>query len=214
MPALVGLIERYHQYWYDTLCHGVATAAAPIGPGNGVVTTRTQLFSGQNLGQLAWTNMRVAAQFTGSRTLQIKAVRVGTIFRAGLLTEFKGYFPAYSVHRLYMQCQMQLFWTLIVGDKPMLVAGTHYIPLGSGIWGDIGSDTTLVVMNNANATQDALLRLGRPIPIPPQQAFNVVADVFPMGAADHSLVDCLNYDDDIEKDVKYLVDGLSTREAQ
>jgi len=211
MPALVGIVERYHQYWYDTLARGVVAGAVGVGANGAAIVARTQLFAGQALGNLAWTNMRVAAQFTGSRTLHVKAVRVATIFRAGLLTPAP---ESYFVHRLYMHCQMQLYWTLVVGDKPMLVAGTHYIPLGAGIYGDVGSDTTLVIMNNGYPSNEALLRLGKPIPIPPTQAFNCAAEIFAMAAGDHSLVDCLNSNDDIEKDIKYLVDGLSTREAQ
>ena len=210
MSALVGLIERYHQYFYDPLCRGVVGAAG-IAANGAALANRVQLFSGAALGALSWTNMQVGGQLTGSRTLQIKAVRVATFFRAGASTPAPA---SYYVHRLYLQAQMQLFWTLTVGDKPMLVAGTHYIPLGAGIWGDVGSDTTLVVMNNGEASNASLLRLGKPVPVPSTQGFNVVGEVFNMGAGDHDFVAAINSNDDIEKDVKYLLDGLTTREVQ
>lgn len=208
MPALVGVIERYHQFWYDSLCRG--TGANP-GLNAAAVANQTRLFNGGGLGNTAWTNMQIAGQFAGSRTLQVKALRVSTIFRAGALTTA----PAYEVHRLYLQCQMQLFWTLVVGDKPMFVAGTNYLPMGAGIYGDVGGDTTLVVLNNGSPGHgSSLMRLGRPIPIPPTQGFHVVADIFVLGAADHSLVASLNAADDIEKAVSYYLDGVSTREVQ
>lgn len=207
MPALVGVIERYHQYWYDTLARGVG---ANPGLNAAAVAAQTRLFAGGGLGAIAWTNMQIAGQFAGSRTMQVKAIRVGTFFRAGWNTVN----PSYIVHRLYLHCQMQLFWSLVVGDKPMFVAGTHYIPLGAGIYGDVGGSTDLVVLNNGSPTHAALLRLGRPIPIPPTQGFHVVADIFPLGAGDHSLVACINAADDCDKDVKYMIDGLSTREVQ
>lgn len=211
MPALVGVIERYHQYFYDTLARGVAVGAVGVGQNGNAVATQTRLFSGQGLGNTAWTNMQIAGQFVADRTFQIKALRVATFFRAGFTTPAP---QAYFVHRLYLQCQMQLYWTLFVGDKPMFVAGTHYIPLAAGIYGDIGSDTTLVLINNGVPSNSALLRLGRPIPVPPRQGLYVVAEIFNMGAGDHDLLAALNATDDIEKDVKYLIDGLHTREVQ
>jgi hypothetical protein len=207
MPALVGVIERYHQYWYDTYARG--TGANP-GLNGAAVAAQARLFSGGGLGNVAWTNMQIAGQFAGSRTMQVKALRVATFFRAGLNCAN----PSYVVHRLYLQCQMQLFWSLVVGDKPMFVAGTHYIPLGAGIYGDVGGSTDLVVLNNGSPTHTALLRLGRPIPIPPTQGFHVVADAFVLGAGDHSVITSLNNADDVEKDVKYMIDGLATREVQ
>jgi hypothetical protein len=210
MPAIVGVIERLHQPLYDTMCRGVVTATVNIGAGNQPVTTQTRLFSGNNLGNKAWTNMRIAGQLVADRTFKIKALRVWTYFRAGLTTVS----PSYRVHRLYLQCQAQLFWTLSVGDKPQFTAGTHYIPMAAGIYGDIGGDTDLVLINNGYPSHSALLRLGRPILIPPRQGIDVLAEIFQMAAGDHDLVTSLNLVDDIGKDVKYFVDGLGTREVQ
>jgi len=211
MPAIVGVIERLHQPLYDSLARG---AGANPAAGNTAVQTQTRLFSGTSLGQKAWTNMKIAGQLVADRTYKIKALRVLTHFRAGANTVTFGA-PAYLVHRLYLQCQSQLFWTLTIGDKPQFVAGTHYITMGAGIYGDVGGDTTLVVLNNGEPTHAALLRLGRPIAVPPRQGIEVLAEIFTMGAvADHNLVNSLNNADDISKDVKYFVDGLTTREVQ
>lgn len=216
MPAIVGVIERLHQPLYDTLCRGVATATTNIGPGGQPVQNQTRLFSGQNLGNRAWTNMKIAGQLVADRTFKIKALRVLTEFRAGLATPAAGS-PSYLVHRLYLQAQMQLFWTVSIGDKPQFVAGTHYMPMAAGIWGDVGGDTTLVVLNNGHPGHESLLRLGRPIAVPPRQGIEVLAEIFPMGGlvpADHDLVSALNLADDISKDIKFFLDGLGTREVQ
>ena len=175
MPALVGVIERLHLYFFDTLVRGV-TNGTGIALNNTALTTSTQLFN-QGTNQPAWTNFQGNGQFPGDRTYQVKALRVGLFFRASSTTPD----PAVAVHRLYMQSEMQLYWRVWVGDKFMFVAQTCYLPMGAGIWGDIGSDTTLVVMNNGLATEDALLRLGRSIPIPPRQPFYVEANVYPIG---------------------------------
>lgn len=211
MPAIVGVIERLHQPLYDTLARGLAPN---VGQGGQPVQTQTRLFSGQNLGNRAWTNMRIAGQLVADRTFKIKALRVLTEFRAGALTPATGS-PSYLVHQLYMQCQSQLFWTLSIGDKPQFLAGTHYMPMAAGIYGDVGGDTGLVLINNGHPSHAALLRLGRPIAVPPRQGIEVLAEIFPMGtAADHSLIESLNRGDDIAKDIKYFIDGLTTREVQ
>jgi hypothetical protein len=215
MPAIVGVIERLHQPLYDTLCRGVSTANNNIGPGGQLVGTQTRLFSGANLGNRAWTNMKIAGQLVADRTFKIKALRVLTHFRAGLDTSLLAGNPAYFVHRLYLQCQAQLFWTLSIGDKPQFVAGTHYIPMAAGIYGDVGGDTALVLINNGHPSHAALLRLGRPIAVPPRQGIEVLAEIFSMaGVGDHDLVATLNAEDDIAKDIKYFIDGLATREVQ
>jgi hypothetical protein len=214
MPAIVGVIERLHQPLYDTLCRGVATATVNIGANSTAITNQTRLFSGANLGTRSWTNMKIAGQLVADRTFKIKALRVLTHFRAGLDTPTLAGPPAYFVHRLYLQCQSQLYWTLSVGDKPQFIAGTHYIPLGAGIYGDVGGDTGLVLINNGHPSNAALLRLGRPISVPPRQGIEVLAEIFAMGTGDHDLVATLNANDDIAKDVKYFLDGLGTREVQ
>lgn len=208
MPALVGVIERLHLYFFDTLVRGI-TNATGIGLNGVALQTSTQLFN-QGSTAPAWTNFQGNGQFPGDRTYQIKALRVGLFFRATSTTAD----PAVAVHRLYMQSEMQLYWKVWVGDKPMFVAQTCYLPMGAGIWGDIGSDTTLVVMNNGLATEDALLRLGRSIPIPPRQPFHVEANVYEIGTGESSLLTNLNSDTDIESHIFFAIDGIATREAQ
>ena len=216
MPAIVGVIERLHQPLYDTLARGVVTATNNVGQNGQPVASQTRLFSGTNLGQRAFTNMKIAGQLVADRTFKIKGLRALTHFRAGESTPGFGN-PAYLVHRLYLQCQSQLFWSVIIGDKPQFVAGTHYIPMAAGIFGDIGGDTSLVLINNGVPSHAALLRLGRPISVPPRQGIEVLAEIFAMATGptgDHNLVESLNFVDDIAKDVKFFLDGLGTREVQ
>ena len=81
--------------------------------------------------------------------------------------------------------------------------------------GPSGGDTALVLINNGHPSHAALLRLGRPIAVPPRQGIEVLAEIFQMAAAgDHDLVATLNAQDDIAKDIKYFIDGLATREVQ
>ena len=89
--------------------------------------------------------------------------------------------------------------------------------MAAGIFGDIGGDTSLVLINNGVPSHAALLRLGRPISVPPRQGIEVLAEIFAMATGptgDHNLVESLNFVDDIAKDVKFFLDGLGTREVQ
>lgn len=208
MPALVGVIERLHLYFFDTLVRGV-TNGTGIALNGVAVTAQTQLFN-QGTNNQAWTNFQGNGQFPGDRTYQIKALRVGLFFRQTAATND----PAVAVHRLYMQSEMQLYWQLWVGDKPMFTAQTCYLPMGAGIWGDIGNDTSLVVMNNGLATEDALLRLGRSIPIPPRQPFHVDGNIYTIGNNESSLIVNLNANTGIESHVFFAIDGIATRESQ
>jgi hypothetical protein len=215
MPAIVGVIERLHQPLYDTLARGVVTATNNIGQNGQPVQQQTRLFSGTNLGQRAFTNMKIAGQLVADRTFKIKALRVLTHFRAGQETPVLVGDPAYFTHRLYLQCQSQLYFTVNIGDKPQFVSGTHYVPMAAGIYGDVGGSTGLVLINNGHPSHAALLRLGRPIAVPPRQGIEVLAEIFPMVAGgDHDLQTSLNTEDDIAKDIKYFLDGLATREVQ
>jgi hypothetical protein len=202
------VIERLHLYFFDSWARGL-TNATGIGL-NGVALTATEQLFNRGATQPAWTNFGGNGQFPGDRTYQIKAFRVGTFFRQTNATVS----PAVAVHQLYMQCQMQLYWKVYVGDKHMFIAQTCYLPMGAGIWGDIGSDTTLVVMNNGLATEDALLRLGRSIPIPPRQPFYVEANTYQIATGESSLLTNINANTGIESHVFFAIDGIATREAQ
>jgi hypothetical protein len=208
MPALVGVIERLHLYFFDSLVRGI-TDGSGIALNGKAVSASEQLFNhGSN--QPAWTNFQGNGQFPGDRTYQIKALRVGLFFRATSSAAD----PAVEVHKLYMQSEMQLYWKLWTGDKFMFVSQTSYLPLGAGIWGDIGGHSDLVVMNNGLATEDALLRLGRSIPIPPRQPFYVEANIYEMGQGENSLIYNLNADTALEAHIFFAIDGIATREAQ
>lgn len=58
MPKLVGIRERRHQPYWDTLIRAdTNTAPSPT------VQAQTRLFNGTNLGLKYWTNMEIAGAF-------------------------------------------------------------------------------------------------------------------------------------------------------
>lgn len=214
--------------------------------GFGAIGARTQLFSRQ-ASDIAITNLATPGQFTSDQTFVTLAIRVWTYFRVNFEAEVKDNqglgvraLNANSmtdrvarVHKLYHQSQNQLFFDFTAGDKPQIQHFTAYTPFAGGLDGFF-ADSRLPRANNGVPTSSALMRLARPILIPPRQGFRVFATISPIGdSVGASLVEQLNGlvsdpvvaafpgpgtltakgADNIEKDIKYLIDGIHSRDV-
>jgi len=241
MPKIVGTRERVHQPFYDSLIRvdgGTDLRVANVGP-FGAVQARSQLFVRQGA-DLAVSNLTTGGFFPSDQTFITLAVRVWTYFRFNGEQQFvsgQGTFPVDSVagltsdrvmrvHKLYHQSQNQLFWQLVAGDKPQLTTFTAYTPFAGGLDGFF-ADSRLPRANNGVPTSSALMRLARPVLIPPRQGFQVVAIASPIGqSVGASIIEQLNGlndlgpngtsvpgADSIEKDIKYLIDGIHSRDV-
>jgi hypothetical protein len=260
MPKIVGTRERVHQPFYDSLIR--VDGSGDLRTGNvgvfGAVQSRSQLFVRQGA-DVAVSNLTTGGFFPSDQTFVTLAVRVWTYFRfnaesprqpdqgppnepIGKMTQLDGT-PVTNdriqrVHKLYHQAENQLFWQFIAGDKPQLSTFTAYTPAAGGLDGYF-ADTRLPRANNGVPTSAALMRLARPILVPPRQGFQVVAIASPIGQTPGaSLVEQLNGlvsdidpesvitsatqgttglsvpgSDDIAKDVKYLIDGIHSRDV-
>lgn len=266
MPKIVGTRERVHQPFYDSLIR--VDGSGDLRQGNvgvfGAVQSRSQLFVRQGA-DVAVSNLTTGGFFPSDQTFVTLAVRVWTYFRfnwesqrqdpgdgsakfqAGFVTPnavgaAQGVFDdrITRVHRLYHQAENQLFWQFVAGDKPQLTTFTAYTPFAGGLDGFF-NDSRLPRANNGIPTSAALMRLARPILVPPRQGFQVVAIASPIGQqAGASIVEQLNGQvpandawgnttittgtpggsslpqpgkDDIEKDIKYLIDGIHSRDV-
>lgn len=236
MPKIVGTRERIHQPFYDSLIRvdGSTDLRVTQQNGFGPIQPRTTLFSRQGADP-AITNLSQGGFLPSDQTFVVLAVRVWTYFR------FNGESGAQPVpildpavvpdrimrvHKLYHQSENQLFWELTAGEKPQLITFTAYTPFAGGLDGFF-ADTRLPRANNGVPTSSALMRLARPILIPPRQGFKCIAvtsDIGPSVGA--SLLQQLNGQianpvtgvtengaDDIEKDIKYLIDGIFSRDV-
>ena len=245
MPKIVGTRERVHQPFYDSLIRVDGSTQLGTSPQNGfgAIGARTQLFSRQ-ASDIAITNLATPGQFTSDQTFVTLAIRVWTYFRVNFEAEIGGQgarvLDANSmtdrvarVHKLYHQSQNQLFFDFTAGDKPQIQHFTAYTPFAGGLDGFF-ADSRLPRANNGVPTSSALMRLARPILIPPRQGFRVFATISPIGdAVGASLVEQLNGlisspvvaafpgpgtatvkgADNIEKDIKYLIDGIHSRDV-
>lgn len=191
MPRLAGYRERLHQPVWDTLVRTTGNPATAL-------INSTKLFGNANIGNLALTNLQVAGQLASDQTYVILALRCWL------------YFNGTNRRANYLHVASQLFWTLIVGNKPMFQAPCWYHPSGGGVW---GFDATTSIFNNGTPEQSAILKLARPIIVPVRQNFAAQADFFAMGTTD-ALAGLNSGATDDEKNIMYMLDGLQTRDVQ
>lgn len=279
MPKIVGTRERVHQPFYDSLIRVDGSGDLRQGNVGvfGAVQSRSQLFTRQGQ-DVAISNLTTGGFFPSDQTFITLAVRVWTYFRfnwesarntavvppagfpiinggastpVGLGGAGTGVVAdrVQRCHKLYHQAENQLFWQFQAGDKPQFTSFTAYTPFAGGLDGFF-ADSRLYRANNGVPTSSALMRLARPILIPPRQGFSVIGIASPIGQADGAdIVAQLNGmvpnndawgpstgsgmgggtitgssgaagtglsvsgKDDIEKDVKYLIDGVHSRDV-
>lgn len=191
MPRLQGYRERVHQPIYDTL---VRTMGDPTP----AIQNSARLFGNAVVGDLGRTNMTAAGQLASDQTFVALALRVWL------------YFDGTNARTNYQGVASQLYWTLVVGQKPMFQVPCWYLPAGGGIWGFDGANPTF---NLGTPEQGALLKLARPIIIPVRQNFYAQADWFAVGT--NSALNLINTGaTDDQKVIMYVIDGLQTRDVQ
>lgn len=225
MARLDGIRERRHQPFYDTLVTGI---------GISTVANLTALFGNANVGQRNKTNMQVAGQLASAQTYIIKVLRAVMLFKSltdGDAFGSHGSTPALastaqsSASRalaLYEQMAYGAYFNLTLGDKPMFTAPLWYAPAGGGISGMTTGNASQVV-TNGEASQQAILKLGKDIHIPAGQNIGVTIEFFPFArlgpghggayAGELSPLDSLNQFDGL-KLVQFYIDGVQTRDVQ
>jgi len=198
MPKLVGVRERRHQPFYDTLFRH-----DPLGPVNNVGRTTRLFASGTRLSDTAWTNMNMAGALPSDNTFIILSIRCWMFFKnvdqAGS--------NALAIYALMVH---QLYLNLFVGDKPQFLAPVWYFPAGGGI---DASDNVVPIANNGQPTQESILKLAKPIPVPARQHFYVEATFYDTGTI--SVLDqYINNNGNGVQECKVMLDGIHTRDVQ
>lgn len=216
MPKIVGVRERRHQPYYDTLIRAdYQSSPAPT------VAQSTQLFNGVNLGLEFWTNMSIAGAFASDNSYIALALRC-----------YVQYIGPYA-EMMYALTMQQLFLNFTVADKPQFSGPAWYFPQGGGAWGFVntspqpGTASNVNTMFGANGVPqtDAILKFAKPIPIPARQHLKVVANLYDAGPGGNGtslrrqFFNTSNYDDGEQeypmghRDVKVIIDGLHTRDV-
>lgn len=193
MPKLVGVRERRHQPFYDTLIRAdTTTAPSPT------VQSTTSLFNGTNIGLEYWTNMNIAGVFSSDETYIILAIRCWL------------HFTGNNALLQYQLATSQMYLALNVGDKPQFSGPCWLFPAGGGIH---GYDSTTPAMTNGVPSTEAILKLAKPIPLPARQSFKMTVNLHDMGNTSLR-TSYLNASTTIGiREIKVFVDGLHTRDV-
>jgi hypothetical protein len=191
MPRVHGVKERRHQPFWDTL---IRTTGDPTP----TIQNSTRLFGNANVGNLALTNLQVAGQLASDQTYVILALRAWL------------YFDGTNRRGNYLRVASQLYFTLTVGDKPAFQAPAWYFPSGGGVY---GFDAATSIFNLGTPSQEAILKLARPIMVPVRQNFSVEAQFFTVGTTNALTILNAGATDD-QKVIMFMIDGLQTRDVQ
>lgn len=194
MPRIHGVRERRQQPFWDSL---IRTTGAPANP----IASPATLFGAANVGQLALTNLQVAGQLASDQTYVVLALRAFL------------YFDGPNARALYNQVSSQLFFTFQLGEKPSFTAPCWYHPAGGGVWSNGATASNEPIYGNGVPSQEAILKLARPIVLPVRQSIAVYAQFFNMGTTS-ALTQINNADTDDQQNICYMFDGLQTRDVQ
>lgn len=133
------------------------------------------------------------------------------------------HFEGTNSRLLYRGVSNQLYWTLFVGDKPQFQMPSWYFPAGGGVWGAASAATTVAATtinvqfaNNGVPSQEAILKLAKPIAVPVRQHFSALAEFFLVGSVDvRAGATSLNTGaTDDEKTIQFVLDGVQTRDVE
>jgi hypothetical protein len=193
LPRLAGVRERRHQPFWDTLVRTTGNPAVAI-------PNSTRLFGNANVGNLALTNLQVAGQLASDQTYVALALRCWL------------FFDGTNRRANYLNTMAQLYFTLTLGDKPQFVAPCWYFPAGGGTYG-FDATANLSIFNNGYPSQQAIMKLARPIILPVRQNFNVNAEFFVVGGTNALTLLNTGATDD-QKVIMFMIDGLQTRDVQ
>jgi hypothetical protein len=207
MPKLANVRERRHQPYYDSLVRKSNNTTGADLVGGGGIAARSELFTQIN-GSRAVTNFSGSQVFPSDQTFVVLAYRVWLFFMGNPAIAIANGRSMNGDFVLYQQSSAQLYWTHEVAEKAQFTGPTWYFPAGGGIDGCVG-DTTLIKMNNGEEGQDHILKLAKPVLLPPRQGQKVLADIIPMN---DSLLTSLNNATG-ECDIKFMEDGLHSRDV-
>lgn len=227
MARLRDIRERIHQPKYDTLVKGCAVTN---------IAATSRLFGNANVGQQDLTNLQQPGQLSSDATYVLKALRCAMFFQGLNDTDFTtafGTLPAIAgvqannsrAQDLYSLMSYSTIFTLNIGNKPMLIAPLWYVPAGGGPSGQ-STENSRHVITNGVASQEAILKLAKDIPITVRQAFDIEVRIYPYtrlngglsasGVALGADVDTQAYLNQFDglKLIQMHLDGVETRDVQ
>jgi len=169
-----------------------------------VIAATSQLFGSANVGQLQLTNMQTAGQLASDQVYNVLALRCWMYFDSSTASQRRG---------LYLRTSSQLYFTLVTGDKPQFQAPAWYFPAGGGVY---GYDSAASVLNNGMPSQEAILKLAKPIHIPVRQNIAVTCQFFNVGTDNvlGTTAGDINAAGGDSRVIMFMIDGVRTRDVE
>lgn len=154
MPALPGYKEQIHHELFDTLFRGT---------GNPALNSKTKLFGSNNIGNPALTNMQEGGRLSSEEIFLCISIR---------------FYVQFATAALYRYIEDGLFWTLLVGNKPMMGPLPIFVaPCGGGLYGnDVNAQAH--VISNGVPDWRSILKFAKPIKIEKHQHFAVDVEFY------------------------------------
>lgn len=226
MPRVLEISQDIHQPIYDTLVRNIGITN---------VTNGQQLFGSQNNGQRALTNLFSPGSLTSDQVYLVRAIRFVTNFQGLADPEFTNAYGQISAlagvtsdnvraQDLYPLVLYGANFTFQTDGKDYLQAPAWYAPAGGGPTG-FSSNSSRHTITNGLATQQAILKLAKPVRLSPRQGFGVKVDFFPFartatatgqGGAINIDIDPLLFLNQFDglKVIQVHLDGVLTRDVQ
>ena len=178
------------------------TTGGDLRGGDGVAN-RVDLFT-VSTSSLSLTNFGSAQTFPSDQTFVVLAYRVWLFFMSNLRDSSANGVAQQGDFHLYQEASAQLYWTHVIGDKTQFTGPTWYFPAGGGIDGFV-ADTSIVKLNNGEEGQDHILKLAKPILLPPRQGCKVTADLIDMNDSFRTDVNAATG----QVDIKFMLDSAN-----
>jgi hypothetical protein len=194
VAQLPGYKEQIHEELFDTLIRGV---------GASTLNNKTKLFGAGNIGNPALTNMQQGGQLSSEEVFLALSIR---------------FYVQFATAALYRFIEDGLFFTFLVGNKPMLGALPILVAPGGG--GMFGHDvnTQAHVITNGLPSWEAILQLAKPVKIDRHQHFAVDVEFYDFPSLDGvtaAISPRTQVNDDLGlKIIKCFLGGILGRQVQ
>jgi hypothetical protein len=207
VPKLANVRERRHQPYYDTLVRKSNNTTGSDLTGGGGVAQKTDLFVTAT-SSLALTNFGASQVFPSDQTFVVLAYRVWLFFMGNAGIALANGRTINGDFVLYHEAAAQVFWTHNIGEKVQFTGPTWYFPVGGGIEGYF-ADTSVPRLNNGEQGHINILKLAKPILIPPRQGFKVTAELIDQNDSFRTHLNNATG----QADMKFMLDGLHSRDV-
>jgi len=160
MPSLPGYKEQVHHELFDTLVRGTGLSA---------IGAKTKLFSAANTGQPQLTNMQEGGRLSSEEIFLCISLR---------------FYVQFATAAIYRFMEDGLFFTFLVGNKPMMGPLPILVAPGGGGMSGYDVNAQAHVITNGTPDWNAVLKFAKPIKVEKHQHFAVDVEFYAFASYD------------------------------